>query len=88
MIIVLLLLVLLALLVFQPSPLERFGLHDKPGSWTEELIKSSDPNAEELWRLSQSYMINAWECGSRIPTVPLGSMVMTRDCCAVKSTCR
>lgn len=67
---------------------ERFAMHDKPDSWTAELIKSHDPTAKELWDLSQAYLTDAWECQSRIQTPSTKRLIMTRDCCVQTATCR
>lgn len=88
------LLFIAAVLLYSPLLLttERFALHDKPGSWTQELIESRDPTAQELWNLSQSYMTDAWECESRIHTMADGRMLVARGpdgcCCIRKSRCR
>ena len=67
---------------------ETFALHDKPDSWTNELIVSHDPDKKELWDLSQAYMIDEWVCGSRINTVSPHRMIMTARCCAREAVCR
>lgn len=90
-----LLLLIGAVLLYSPLLLRRredFALHDKPASWTHHLIRSRDPTAEEMWRLSQSYLDDAWTCGSRIHTVPDGRSYVTRGadgcCCLMESGCR
>ena len=60
---IVLILVLLAFFVLIPQS-EGFALHDKPASWTHELIRSQDPTKEELWNLSQAYLTN--DCDTRI----------------------
>jgi len=84
----LILLLIAAAALFFRQPVETFALHDKPDSWTEELIISHDPNKKELWDLSQAYMIDAWECRSRIDTVSPHRMITTAGGCAREAVCR
>ena len=84
----LLCMLVLFLVVFFVSTRENFAIHDKPASWTEELIVSRDPTKQELWNLSQSYLTDAWECRSRIQTIPAQRWIMTKDCSIQKSGCR
>lgn len=54
------------LLLFNEN--EQFDdLHDKPESWTKELVTSRDPTAENLWKMSQRYLGAGCPMQYRIP---------------------